>query len=444
MSFSLQLVIVGIFCTSNFTIQTNTFFQTKVLEMKINKTVLLIILLLCTLHMYTTAQTAKEIKDAEKLVPKEFAIPASPLFDLLGAAPNQVARSSNLKDFKVDWSFKNWRVNPNIAVQGQPIWEIFYNKKSIEKYQSASNFQRMLASLDLSVGSITNDISDRRLGGALKMNLFTKKDPLRVKGAYDEIQKTFDEELVQLKKNEAELLKNLDSLTKPSDLQKAREALKENDALRASFYSRKNDAVQEKAKQFVADNWNASYIDVAYGKIYSYATDSAGSFKKLRINRNTGNGAWVNFGKGIGKRGLVSGLIRSSFYEEEVTFNLKNDITGEETPDTTIAANKLYTIGLNFRYGGPVFNFFAEVIYEGKTLKTPIAAVNEVFKAPSGNSIVTSTVMWDVVHPYTVNFGGDWRIGRNVVLNYGMRLVMDKNYKAVSFTPIANISCMMR
>jgi len=412
--------------------------------MKTTKTFLLIILLLCKLNMYTTAQTAKEIKDAEKLVPKEFAIPASPLFDLLGAAPNQVARSSNLKDFKVDWSFKNWRVNPNIAVQGQPIWEIFYNKKSIEKYQSASNFQRMLASLDLSVGSITNDISDRRLGGAVKMNLFTKKDPLRVKGAYDEIQKTFDEELVQLKKNEAELLKNLDTLTKPSDLQKAREALRENDALRASFYSRKNDAVQEKAKQFVADNWNASYIDVAYGKIYSYATDSAGSFKKLRINRNTGNGAWLNFGKGIGKRGLVSGLIRSSFYEEEVTFNLKNDLTGEETPDTTIAANKLYTIGLNFRYGGPVFNFFAEVIYEGKTLKTPIDAVNEVFKVPGGNSIVTSTVKWDVVHPYTVNFGGDWRIGRNVVLNYGMRLVMDKNYKAVSFTPIANISCMMR
>ena len=412
--------------------------------MKTIKTFLLLFLLLCTVNMYTTAQTAKEIKDAEKLVPKEFAIPASPLFDLLGAAPNQVARSSNLKDFKVDWSFKNWRVNPNIAVQGQPIWEIFYNKKNIEKYQQASNFQRMLSSLDVSVGSITNDVNDRRLGGALKMNLFTRKDPLRIKGAYEDIQKSFEEELVQLKKNETDLLKRLDTLTMPSDLQKAREALRENDALRASFYSRKNDAVQEKAKQFVADNWNTSFIDVAYGKIYSYATDSAGSFRKLRINRNTGNGAWVNFGKGIGKRGLISGLIRSSFYEEEVTFNLKDDGTGEEIPDTTIASNKLYTIGLNFRYGGPVFNFFAEVIYEGKSLKTPVDAVNEVFKAPGGSSIVTSTVMWDVVQPYTVNFGGDWRIGRNVVLNYGMRLVMDKNYKAVSFTPIANISCMMR
>ncbi len=391
-----------------------------------------------------SAQTEKEVKDAEKLVPKEFSIPASPLFDLLGAAPNQVARSSNLKDFKVDWSFKNWRVNPNIAIQGQPIWELFYNKKNIEKYQQASNFQRMMASLDVSIGSITNDISDRRLGGAIKMNLFTNKDPLRNKGAYDEIQNTFAEELIQLKLNEKSLLKQLDSLTKPSDLQKTRDELKENDALRASFYSRKNDAIKEKAKQFIADNWNADFVDVAFGKIYSYATDSAGSFKKLRINRNTGNGAWINFGKGIGKRGLVSGLIRSSFYEEQVTFRIKDDITNDEREDTTIAANKLYSFGLNFRYGGPVFNFFAEVIYEGKSLKTPIAAVNDVFTAPAGESIITSTVAWDVVHPYTVNFGGDWRIGRNVVLNYGMRLVMDKNYKAMSFTPIANISCMMR
>lgn len=400
-----------------------------------------IIILVCN---SATAQSSKDNKDTEKLVPKELAIPSSPLFDLLGAAPNQVARTNNIKDFKVDWSFKNWRVNPNIAIQGQPIWELFYNKKNIEKYQTATNFQRMLASLDVSIGSITNDNSDRRLGGAIKLNVFTKKDPLLVRGAYDDIQKSFGDEMEQLKQNEKALLKKLDTLTIPSAIQKVRDELKENDIRIASFYSRKNEAIQEKAKQFVAENWNADFVDIAYGKVYSYATDSAGSFKKLRINRSTGNGAWINFGKGIGKRGMVSGLIRSSFYEEQVTFNIKDDITGDETPDTTIAANKLFTLGINFRYGGPVFNFFAEVIYEGKSLKTPIAAVNDAFKVPNGKTIVTSTVAWDVVHPYTINFGGDWRIGRNVVLNYGMRLVMDKNYKAVSFTPIANISCMMR
>lgn len=403
-----------------------------------------IIFLLLSSSFVVNAQNDKDVKATEKLTPKELSIPTSPLFDLLGAAPSQVARTSNIKDFKVDWSFRNWRVNPNMAIQAQPVWELFYNKKNLTKYQQANYLKRTLASLDVSIGTIQNEASDRRLGGAVKMNLFSQKDPLRIKGAYDDIQKNFAEELEQLKKNETDLLKKLDSLTKPSDLQKTREELRQNDVLRASFYSRKNEAIQEKAKTFVVENWNASFVDVAFGKIYTYQTDSVGSFKKLRLNRNTGNGAWLNFGKGVGKRMLISGLLRSSFYEEEVTFSLLDDATSVETLDTTIAANKLYTIGLNIRYGGPVYNFFAEVIYEGKSLKTPLAAVTEAFDKPGGKTIITSTVKWDIVHPYTVNFGGDWRIGRNVVLNYGMRCLLDKNYKTISFTPIANISCMMR
>ena len=416
----------------------NNYFQ-------MNKTLTLLIFYTCFSFVNIIhAQSSNETKEAEKLVPKEFAIPVSPLFDLLGAAPSQVARTSSIKDFKVDWSFRNWRVNPNLAIQAQPIWELFYNKKDLSKYQKANYLQRTLSSLDVSIGTIQNEVSDRRLGGAVKLNLYSEKDPLRVKGGYEEITKTYTDELDQLKKQEIELLKKLDTLTKPSAIQKARDELKQNDALRASFNSRRNAAIKEKANTYVLDNWNVDFIDFAFGKVYTYQTDSAGSFKKLRLNRNTGNGAWLNFGKGIGKRGLVSGLVRTSFYEEQVTFNLKNNLTGVELPDTTIAANRLYTVGLNFRYGGPVFNFFAEVIYEGKSLKTPLEAVTDAFKVPNGESIITSTVKWDVVHPYTVNFGGDWRIGRNVVLNYGMRLLMDKNLKTVSFTPIANISCMMR
>lgn len=380
----------------------------------------------------------------EKNAPREFAIPTSPLFDLMGVAPSQVARTAEIKDFKVDWSFKNWRVNPNLAMQAQPVWELFYNKKNLEKYQRASTVQRMLASLDLSVGTVQDETGDRRLGGAVKMSLYQQKDPLLVKGAYDEIQATFVEELAKLKQTEKDLLLALDSLTKPSDLQKTRDALRQNDIQQATFYSRRNTAIQEKAKEFVANSWNAAFVNIAYGKIYTYNSDSAGSLKKLKLNRNTATGLWLNFGKGIGKRGLVSGLIRSSFYEEEVTFNLEDDVTGNESTASTIAANKLISLGINFRYGGPVYNFFLELIYEGKTLKTPIQAVNESFSKPAGTSIIASSVKWDVVHPYTINFGGDWRIGRNLVLNYGMRLLLDNNYKTVSFLPIANISCMMR
>jgi hypothetical protein len=381
---------------------------------------------------------------SEKLTPKEFAIPTSPLFDLMGVAPSQIARTANIKDFKVDWSFKNWRVNPNLAIQAQPIWEIFYNKKNVTKYQAATRIQRLLASLDVSVGTVQSEQSDRRIGGAFKLNLYNQRDPLLVKNAYNDIQKTFEEDLIQLKQKEKDLLLQLDSLSKPSDLQKTRDALRQNDLQLSSHFSRRKTAIQERATQFVADNWNAAFVDIAYGKIFTYNTDSAGSLRKLKLNRSTGNGLWLNFGMGVGKRGLISGLIRSTFYEEEVTFNLLDVATNLETSETTIAANNLLSFGVNFRYGGPIYNFFAEVIYEGKKIKTPIEAVNESFNAPIGKTVVTSTVKWDVVLPYTVNFGGDWRISRNVVLNYGMRLLLDKNYKTISFTPIANISCMMR
>jgi hypothetical protein len=380
----------------------------------------------------------------DKYVPRELAIPTSPLFDLMGAAPSQVARTADIKDFKVDWSLKNWKVNPNLAIQAQPVWELFYNRKNLTKYQQASKFQRMMASLDLSLGTALGDNSERRIGGALKMNLYKQRDPLLTKGAYDEIQKFFDDELIQLKKTEKEILPAMDSITKPSQLAIKREELRNNDAQLTSFYSRRNTAIQSQAAQYASDNWNAAYVDVAFGKIYSYTTDSAGSLGKLSLNRNTGNAFWLNFGFGVGKRGLLSALIRSSFYEEELTFTVRDNASGDENIQRAIAANKLFTFGINFRYGGPVFNFFGEFLREAKSLKTPVQALNDVLTLPDGKTVVTSTVKWDVVHPYIINFGGDWRISRNVILNYGMRCVLDKNFKTVSFLPIANISCMMR
>lgn len=404
-------------------------------------------LIFCLLSACTIVSvTAQENADAPntKLVPRELAIPTSPLFDLMGAAPSQVARTADIKNFKVDWSLKNWRLNPNLAIQAQPVWELFYNKKDLSKYQQANHFQRMMASLDLSIGTTLGDNNERRIGGAFKINLYKQVDPLLKKGVYDEIQKTYEDERLELELKEKNILLALDTTIKPLELAKKREELRSNDAQQGSFYNRRNLAIQSQAMQFAGENWNAAYVDMAFGKLYSYTTDSVNSLKKLSLNRNTGNALWLNFGLGIGKRGLVSGLVRTSFYEEELTFTVKDDVTSNETIQKEIAANKLMTLGLNLRYGGPVYNFFVEFIRETKSLKTPIQALNDVLDLPNGKTVITSTVKWDVVHPYILNFGGDWRISRNVVLNYGMRCVLDKNFKTISFLPIANVSCMMR
>ena len=145
--------------------------------------------------------------------------------------------------------------------------------------------------------------------------------------------------------------------------------------------------INGRAKIFVTENWNASSLDFAIGRVYSYKTDSAGSLKSLRLNRNTGAGAWLNGILGIGKKGLVSALFRGSWYEEELEFLIRNRTTLEETSQKAIARNTLFTMGVNFRYGNSIYTFFAEFLYEKKRLNTPEIALNDAFKSPENFEI---------------------------------------------------------
>src|SRR3954471_12736630 len=111
-------------------------------------------------------------QQAGRVSPKELTIPAAPVFDLMGVTPSQINRTSDIKDFKVDWSFKSWRLNPNLAIESQPFWELLYNRKDLSKYQQASGFMHRLASVDLSVGSVQDENNDRRIGYAVKLNIF--------------------------------------------------------------------------------------------------------------------------------------------------------------------------------------------------------------------------------------------------------------------------------
>src|SRR6187549_2355845 len=113
----------------------------------------LLVLLLATSFTGMAQQEAAN----GRLSPKEFSIPASPVFDLMGVTPSQINRTTDIKDFKVDWSFKSWRLNPNLAIQSQPVWELLYNRKDLSKYQAASRFMRRMASLDISVGTVQDE-----------------------------------------------------------------------------------------------------------------------------------------------------------------------------------------------------------------------------------------------------------------------------------------------
>jgi hypothetical protein len=379
-----------------------------------------------------------------RITPKEFAIPASPVFDVMGVTPSQINRTADIKDFKVDWSFKSWRLNPNLAIQSQPFWEIFYNRKDLSKYQAASGFMRKLAALDVSIGSVQDENNDRRIGFAIKTNIIRKKDPLMARELYAEIGERYQNEKIELQNKLKDLKLQLDTATNILQKPELRNQIKSTEELLLTLNSRRNSEINDRAKIFIAEHWNATSLDLAFGRVYSYQTDSAGSLKSLRLNRSTGLSGWINGSLGIGKRLLLSGLVRSSWYQEELDFLVRNNTTGDELNQKAVADNTLLTMGLNLRYGGPYFTFFAEFLYEKKGFKTPTEALSKVFDAPAGFTVVGNTVKWDVVQPNTISFGGDWRLNRSVVLNYGMRCIFNNDWKFTGFIPVVSVACMMR
>jgi len=389
----------------------------------------------------TSAQENNAV--AEKTTPKEFSIPASPVFDLMGVSPAQVTNLSDIKDFKVDWSFKSWKVSPNLALQAQPVWELFYNRKSLEKYRRASPFMRLLSTLDISMGTVQNEENDRRIGFAAKISLFRKRDPLMA-NLYEDLETKYKEEAVKLNDDIKLLQKQLDTSSNILKKPELRQQLQQLETQYFSINTRRQQEINERVKIYNSEYWNNSYLNIAFGDIYTYQTDSAGSLKKLRVNRNTASGIWLNGGTSISRKLFLSGLIRSSFYEDQLSFLLEDLNSGEQTPQEAIAKNTLFSLGANLRYGGPIYTFFIELLHERKTLKTASEALNDVFEAPSGFKIIGETVNWNAVQPYTVNIGGDWRISRNVIINYGIRCLMDKRFKTTSFTPVVNLACMMR
>lgn len=394
---------------------------------------------------FVPAIQAQETSHAPtRFSPKEFSIPVSPVFDLMGVTPSQVNRTSDIKDFKVDWSFKSWRLNPNLAIQSQPFWELLYNRKDLRKYQSAGGFMRKLASFDLSIGTVQNEANDRRIGFATKINVIKTKDPLMAKDLYDDIGVRYREEKEKLELQLKEMKSRLDTTNNILEKPAIRSEITAIEEQLLGLNSQRNNEINERAKIYILENWNSASLDIAFGKVYTYQSDSIGSLKKLRIDRNTGWGIWVNGAFPLGKRVMISGLVRSTWYEEELHFVLRDQTTLEESDALAIAGNRLYSGGMNIRYGGNVYSFFAEFLVEKKVIDVAADALDKVFTAPGGAEVVESSVKWTSVHPNAFSIGGDWRISRNVIINYGMRWVLDKNWKTQAFIPVAGISCMMR
>ena len=396
------------------------------------------------------AQTDNPDENPLKFTPKELNIGSSAIFDLMGVSPSQITRPSDVRDFKVDWSFKSWRLNPNIAIQAQPVWEALYNGRNMSKFVEAPGFLKRLSTLEVSLGTVQSENQDRRIGFATKLNLYRQKDPLLVKDFFSD---RLEEYKVELDSNKEQLTALKQQLKETKD---AAEYLSVSNQIiaaeneRSQILTRQRDELTTLSESFMAQYWNGSFLDIGYGNVNTYFTDSVGTLKSLRLNRNTGSALWLTGGVGLGRKWLITGMLRTLQYDEQIFFTLQDTVTFEAANRDTIIGNNLLTFGVNIRYGSPYFNLFAEYFSDQRRVSDRVDVLtrngygSQQGDLPPDVVLVNESVAWNLQPVHSLTLGGDWRFSRNVILNFGLRVEYDSKWKRQTFTPIAAIACLMR
>lgn len=336
----------------------------------------------------------------------EFAIPVSPAFSLLNADPSMVTMPSTIRDFKVDWSFKTYRLSPNLSLEATPIWTLGYDRpqNGYKAYQRAGEFMRRLSSLNISLGTIQLDTT-RQVAWAVKINLYSQKDFYNTKEVFE----IGNQDLAPMRDSaEAQLLRlEREPDTLQTDGQKFDHAYKvfmletQLQSLDQQMKERTNFLRNIYMRRF----WNSASLDFCVGRTYLYSSET---IENLKLKQE-GIGVWLTGGFGLGRKWFLSGLVkRINFSRVEYS----------------------HQRGINLRYGSLRFQFFAEAIAEDSKLNQPDAETGEKRIRKAKN--------------LTIAYGGIFRIGSNVALSFGVRTIYDRQFVFKSLLPVANLSCLMR
>lgn len=395
------------------------FLTKEVSNMKIGLPFVFFLLLLIS-----SINTVKSQVYNEDVIPEinPSSIPSAPAFSLLGVNPELVTRPADVKEFKVDWRIKNYKVAPDLAIEGQPLWQFYYRKMEPRDLFQASKLERILSTTSLSLATAKID-NTNHLSWAMKFNLYKESDPL-----FDAIQLKNKQTLLDSITRPLEV--ELDSLTQllvryQSEKDSARlirqKMLALNDEL--SFMKKRNmDALEEEAHAISAKNWNKSMVDVGFGKVYTYDNSAVDSLNFQKA----GWGIWVNAAKGIKNNGLVTGLLRIN----------------------KIGVNVNTMLGASYRYGSERYNFFAEVILnQMNNIPENGFLEEEQFQANRAEDLGTGWYSFnkgESLRKWTVSYGGDFRLRKNILLNFALRTNLTQDFSFKSMVPIANVICLMQ
>lgn len=350
-----------------------------------------ITLLIITWRFFAIAQDGGN--DGEEFIKQtDFSVPSSAAFLLLDANPAQVNRPGFVRDFKLDWVYSGQGLNPNIAIEAQPIWLLFYDKVSLADYQKQSPLLHALSTTAVSLGTVDRD-DIQSLAYSLKITLFTNADPMLDSGFIEKYRPTTDGFNEQQRIAAITLQLEMDESL--GDDERAA-LINERNSIQAvldRLDSLENITRQQIWTDYQDAHWNASVVDVGFGQVFDY---TSGQLDSLDLTRK-GLGAWINGAYGFGNRDskwLLSGLFK---------------LINFENTDTR------YTYGLNLRYGSARLNIFAESVWEQ-------AAAN------------TTT---------TLAYGGEYRLNPKVFLQFGIRTQYDEGFNLQQLLPRMNVKWAM-
>ncbi|NND09268.1 MAG: hypothetical protein HKN87_23090 [Saprospiraceae bacterium] len=359
---------------------------------------------------------------SEDIVRKsEFMIPSTPAFALLGVTPEMVTRPGTVQDFKVDWRLKNYNLAPDLALEAQPLWFLYFDRKGLDAYRKATPFVKTLSTLSLSFGTAKMDGLNHFAYG-VKMNLYRERDPVSDPVLLQEMAVELAQMEEPLKLNLEQLQTELDSTQNREDRILMREQIFDvkrqlNDVRRAQKLK-----LIETQQNYMQENWNSDMLDVAFGKVSTFnnALDS------LNIE-SAGYGFWLNGAKGLGRNGLLTGI-----------FKIRQ--VGENTD---------LMVGASYRFGGARFSFYGELVYESlRSLSENGFADDELFAGKYSEDLGNGWARFNEalvgVSRWNLTYGGDFRLSNGILLNFSLRTKLDETLKFRKLLPVANVTCLMR
>ncbi|MBL0065000.1 MAG: hypothetical protein IPP38_08230 [Bacteroidetes bacterium] len=347
----------------------------------------LVLINLTSLSVYPQEESNSEAVD-KSVKATNFTVPSSVAFNLLEITPSQVHRPGFSKDFKFDWLIKDNKVASNFAVEMQPLWLFFYENTDYNALSKQKTLERALSSLSISIGTSSKE-NIRSLAWGAKFNLYSAKNPLYDTSYINKIGDFF----TKSKLEDEYLAKQMECDNSNLDQSKKEACQKELEKLKIEYDKEIEshlNKIEKYKEQYEKTNWNTTIIDLGFGKIYNYLSESIDSLSFI----DQGGGVWLSANFGLGKKGLINGMVK---YSEISEIN------------TTV-------IGANFRYGSLNTNFFIEGLYNS-TSKESLKKIS-------------------------IAYGGDIKF-KAFALQFGLRTDYDNNFNFKNLIPVVNFNYLL-